>query len=79
MTAADQPPTPPADTHSPASFLAAAAALTAIDDALRQAQHAPPDTPSPHPGPDQALASLMLLRQVREQLAGWETGLIETA
>lgn len=25
------------------------------------------------------MASLMLLRQVREQLAGWETGLIETA
>jgi hypothetical protein len=30
-------------------------------------------------GPEQALASLLLLRQVREQLAGWETGLIETA
>ena len=25
------------------------------------------------------MASLLLLRQVREQLAGWETGLIETA
>ncbi|MFD0369653.1 type III effector protein [Streptomyces sp. NPDC127114] len=33
----------------------------------------------PGPGPEQALASLLLLRQVREQLAGWETGLIETA
>ncbi|WP_172384148.1 type III effector protein [Streptomyces sp. MNP-20] len=77
MPAADQPPTTSTDAHSPASFLAAAAALAAIDDALREAQHEPSDAADP--GPDQALASLMLLRQVREQLAGWETGLIETA
>ncbi|MGW4908610.1 type III effector protein [Streptomyces sp. NPDC004270] len=77
MTAADQPSTTSTDAHSPASFLAAAAALAAIDDALRDAQHETPDTAGP--GPEQALASLMLLRQVREQLAGWETGLIETA
>ncbi|MGW0960812.1 type III effector protein [Streptomyces gelaticus] len=77
MTAADQPSTTSTDAHSPASFLAAAAALAAIDDALRDAQHETPDTVGP--GPGQALASLMLLRQVREQLAGWETGLIETA
>ncbi|MFB6961980.1 type III effector protein [Streptomyces sp. NPDC001698] len=76
MTAADQPTTS-ANAHSPASFLAAAAALAAIDDALRDAQHETPDAAGP--GPEQALASLMLLRQVREQLAGWETGLIETA
>ncbi|SFE96823.1 hypothetical protein SAMN05216251_1071, partial [Actinacidiphila alni] len=31
------------------------------------------------PGAEQALASLLLLRQVRERLAGWENGLIETA
>ncbi|MFI7320268.1 type III effector protein [Streptomyces venezuelae] len=83
MTAAEQPSTPRTDAHSPASFLAAAAALTAIDDALRDAQHEDPDAtrsgPGPGPAPEQALASLMLLRQVREQLAGWETGLIETA
>ncbi|MEU9663484.1 type III effector protein [Streptomyces chartreusis] len=80
MTAADQPPTTSTNAHSPASFLAAAAALDAIDDALRDAQQDAPDTPdAPGPGPEQALASLMLLRQVREQLAGWETGLIETA
>ncbi|MFJ3235908.1 type III effector protein [Streptomyces sp. NPDC086787] len=78
MTAADQPPTTSTDAHSPASFLAATAALTAIDDALRDAQDEAPDTGS-GPGAEQALASLMLLRQVREQLAGWETGLIETA
>ncbi|MEU3147869.1 type III effector protein [Streptomyces sp. NPDC006999] len=77
MTAADQPSTPLADAHSPASFLAAAAALAVMDDALREAQHETPDAAGP--GPEQALASLMLLRQVREQLAGWETGLIETA
>ncbi|MFF5140662.1 type III effector protein [Streptomyces sp. NPDC013157] len=77
MTAADRSPTTSTDAHSPASFLAAAAALAAIDDALRHAQHETPDALGP--GPEQALASLMLLRQVREQLAGWETGLIETA
>ncbi|MGC4951329.1 type III effector protein [Streptomyces sp. DT224] len=77
MAAADQPSSPSAGAHSPVSFLAAAAALRAIDDALREARHGSPDAPAP--GPEQALASLSLLRQVREQLAGWETGLIETA
>ncbi|MFH9424589.1 type III effector protein [Streptomyces sp. NPDC017529] len=83
MTPAHQPSSPSTDARSPASFLAAAAALSAIDDALREAQHETPNVPdTPHPdapGPEQALASLSLLRQVREQLAGWETGLIETA
>ncbi|MCI3220727.1 type III effector protein [Streptomyces sp. NP-1717] len=77
MTAADQPSMTRTDAHSPASFLAAAATLAAIDDALRDAQRETPDATAP--GPEQALGSLMLLRQVREQLAGWETGLIETA
>ncbi|MFF0740254.1 type III effector protein [Streptomyces sp. NPDC004111] len=77
MAAADPSSTTGADAHSPASFLAAAAALAAIDDALRDAQHEIPD--AVRPGPEQALASLILLRQVREQLAGWEAGLIETA
>ncbi|MFF9915223.1 type III effector protein [Streptomyces sp. NPDC013457] len=79
MTAPDQPVSTDADAHSPASFIAAAAALKAIDDALRDAQHETPDTLGAGPAPEQALASLMLLRQVRERLAGWETGLIETA
>ncbi|WP_329014028.1 type III effector protein [Streptomyces sp. NBC_00690] len=77
MTAAKRPSTTSANVHSPSSFLAAAAALAVIDDALRHAQHEAPDAAGP--GPEQALASLVLLRQVREQLAGWETGLIETA
>ncbi|WP_328460281.1 hypothetical protein [Streptomyces sp. NBC_00448] len=63
-----------------ASFLAAKAALEKIDAAVRGARGAhPDDTPPPGPEPQQALDSLLLLREVREQLAGWETGLIETA
>ncbi|MGW7414135.1 type III effector protein [Streptomyces sp. NPDC054863] len=77
MTAADQPSTTSTDAHGPASFLAASAALAAMDNALREAHHETPDAAGP--GPEQALASLSLLRQVREELAGWETGLIETA
>ncbi|MGW3376624.1 type III effector protein [Streptomyces hydrogenans] len=79
MTPSDQPFSPRTDAHSPASFLAAAAALHTIDEALRTAWQETPDEPDAGPGPEQALASLSLLRQVREQLAGWETGLIETA
>jgi hypothetical protein len=80
MNTADQPASPNADAHSPTSFLAAAAALEAIDQALSTAQHEDLHTPgTPEVGTDQALASLLLLRQVRERLAGWETGLIETA
>jgi hypothetical protein len=68
--------TPGAD---PTTFFAAAAALEAIQGALRNAREsgsAPPPSPVV---PEQALASLLLLRQVREELAAWETGLIETA
>ncbi|WP_406177370.1 type III effector protein [Streptomyces sp. NBC_00996] len=79
MTAADQPASSRTDGRSPTSFLAAAAALHAIDDALHAARQTTSDAPDAGPEPEQALASLLLLRQVREQLAGWETGLIETA
>ncbi|MFF9510902.1 type III effector protein [Streptomyces sp. NPDC014724] len=80
MAAAGQPASSSADAQSPASFLAAAAALETINHALRTAQQEAPGAPaSGSVGPEQALASLLLLRQVREQLAGWETGLIETA
>ncbi|MFE9928576.1 type III effector protein [Streptomyces sp. NPDC005533] len=77
MTAVDQPSATGTRAHGPASFLTAAAALAAMDDVLRDARHETPDAAGP--GPEHALSSLMLLRQVREQLAGWETGLIETA
>lgn len=79
MAAADQPARSSAEIQRPASFLAAAAALETIDDALRAAHQAPGAAGDKGTGPEQALASLLLLRQVREQLAGWESGLIETA
>ncbi|MFJ3575956.1 type III effector protein [Streptomyces rubiginosohelvolus] len=80
MTRAKKPPTTSTETHGPTSFLAAAAALNTIDNALRTAHHQAPGTPpGTGPTPEQALASLTLLREVREQLAEWETGLIESA
>ncbi|WP_051965503.1 hypothetical protein [Kitasatospora mediocidica] len=66
----------------PVSFLAAAAALAAIDDAVRTAQTPDPSHPTdPHTadGPGPALAALMLLRELRTELAGWEAGLVESA
>ncbi|WP_338486046.1 type III effector protein [Streptomyces sp. SCSIO 75703] len=67
----------------PASFHAAAAALAAIEDAVRTARESgtrPEDGTEPGTeGPEHALAALLLLRELRDQLAGWETGLIETA
>ncbi|MFI8003102.1 HSP18 transcriptional regulator [Streptomyces sp. NPDC086010] len=74
--------TPPT---SPVPFPAAAAALEAIDQSVRDAQTSPaqtPTAPTPHPtdsGPHPALAALLMLRKVREELAGWESALIETA
>ncbi|MFJ6384098.1 hypothetical protein ACIQI7_29350 [Kitasatospora sp. NPDC092039] len=75
---------PPASGPEPVSFLAAAAALAAIDDAVRSA-HAPgaaPDTSpwdAPQDGAGQALAALVLLRELRAQLADWEAPLVEAA
>ncbi|MER5387289.1 type III effector protein [Streptomyces sp. NPDC006465] len=63
-------------TSAPASLLAAATALEAIAQAMRTAQAA--DTISTD-DPERAIAALLLLREVREQLAHWEPGLIETA
>ncbi|WP_404961673.1 HSP18 transcriptional regulator [Streptomyces sp. 147326] len=78
-----------APTSGQVSFLAAAAALETIDQAVRDAQQRPAGAPTAEaapapdsdsgPGPDPALAALLMLREVREQLAGWESGLIETA
>ncbi|MFJ6794895.1 HSP18 transcriptional regulator [Streptomyces sp. NPDC091268] len=73
--------TPPA---APVPFLAAAAALEAINQSVKDAQRSTgeastPPPPAPDSGPSPALAALLMLREVREQLAGWESGLIETA
>ncbi|MEV7443958.1 HSP18 transcriptional regulator [Streptomyces sp. NPDC091204] len=77
MTPADTPP-------APVPFHAAAAALEAINRSVEEAQQsssATPTaaTPAAASGPHPALAALLMLREVREQLAGWESGLIETA
>ncbi|MEU1471663.1 type III effector protein [Streptomyces sp. NPDC005761] len=80
MAAADPSASTGADAHSPASFLAAAAALETIDSAVRAAQHEDAGAPTGEDtDAERALTSLLLLRHVREQLAGWECGLIETA
>ncbi|MFD9306994.1 HSP18 transcriptional regulator [Streptomyces sp. NPDC060048] len=66
-------------------FLAAAAALETIGQTVRAAQRSSAGTPTaqaapaPSTVPHPALAALLMLREVREQLAGWEYGLIETA
>ena len=72
------PPTSAATPTEPASFLAAAAALAAIDDAIRTARTPAPADPAA-PETAQALAALVLLRELRTELAGWEAGLVETA
>ncbi|WP_441250483.1 hypothetical protein [Kitasatospora sp. McL0602] len=79
-------PTAPdaAQPGEPASLPAAAAALAAIDTAVRTAQNPPPPGPEqapPAPGesPERALAALLLLRELRTQLAAWESPLVETA
>lgn len=79
MTADDQE-----SASTPTSFLTAKAALETIEEAVRTAQSPGTGTGAdPDPGLDasseQALAALLLLRELRSQLAGWETGLIETA
>lgn len=88
MTSAEQPE----GTEPRVRFLAAAAALRAIDTAVTAARHdaADPtgaersgDVPGPVPGSvpaaGDALAALMLLREVRARLAAWEPDLIEDA
>ncbi|MEU3065224.1 HSP18 transcriptional regulator [Streptomyces subrutilus] len=75
----------PASPATPVAFPAAAAALEAINQSVKDAQQSPAKAPAPlempvdGAGPHPALAALSTLREVREQLAGWESGLIETA
>ncbi|WP_438489935.1 type III effector protein [Streptomyces sp. S186] len=77
MTAADEQP----QDLPPVPFLTAEAALRAIDEAVRAARNAPDGEPraGDPPKPEQALAALLLLREVRHQLADWEPGLVEAA
>ncbi|MGW2563030.1 type III effector protein [Streptomyces sp. NPDC001514] len=80
MTVDDQP-SPRVRGLAPTSFLAAAAALSTIHEALRTAQISR-EGERPEPGQassEQVLATLLLLREARDQLAEWEAGLIEAA
>ncbi|MFF5973884.1 type III effector protein [Streptomyces sp. NPDC012769] len=79
------PEHPAAGPGDPVAVHAALTALAAIDETVRKARTATP-APSPTPGDpsartssEEALAALLLLRELREQLAGWEPGLIEAA
>ncbi|MFD4863408.1 hypothetical protein [Streptomyces atratus] len=70
----------------PESFVAVAVALDAISAALRAARAGTPDSCAApvgdgyvEDGPERALASLLLLREVRDELGTWESGLIEEA
>ncbi|MEV5279452.1 type III effector protein [Streptomyces sp. NPDC051994] len=67
--------------RDPTSFFAAAAALNTIDEAVRTAQTPQAGTPPQEGGAsaEEALAALLMLRELRDQLAGWEPGLIEAA
>ncbi|WAU83132.1 type III effector protein [Streptomyces sp. Qhu-G9] len=81
MAMADQPD-PRARGLAPTPFLATAA-LHTMHDALRSAQ-TPREREGEPPEPfqtssEQALTALLLLREVRDQLAEWEPGLIEGA
>ncbi|MGW3852971.1 HSP18 transcriptional regulator, partial [Streptomyces fagopyri] len=70
---------------APIPFHAAGAALEAINQSVKEAQlsstGAPiaAEPPAADAGPEPALSALLMLREIREQLAGWESGLIETA
>ncbi|MEU3727217.1 type III effector protein, partial [Streptomyces sp. NPDC031705] len=78
--ASEQQPGPAPAQPGPATFFAAAGALEAIRAAVDEAHSAGSGTPpGPADGPHHALAALQLLREVRTELAGWESGLIETA
>lgn len=68
--------------QTPVTVLAAAAALVAIGRAVDAAQAATPAegaTPPPAADPQEALAVLLLLRELRARLAAWEPDLIEAA
>ncbi|WP_016905926.1 hypothetical protein [Streptomyces xiaopingdaonensis] len=77
MSSAEQQPTP-------RSFVAASVALGTMDEAVRAARTPPEDRPAEAEAAgtassEQALAALLLLRRLRDELAGWEPALIEVA
>ncbi|MFJ1939006.1 type III effector protein [Kitasatospora sp. NPDC088160] len=74
-------PPKPAARPEPVSFLAAAAALAAIDDAVRTARGPgrPAGQDTREGGAERALAALVLLRELRTQLADWEAPMVEAA
>ncbi|MFE5730517.1 type III effector protein [Streptomyces sp. NPDC056528] len=72
----------------PVTFHAALTALAAMDETVRSARSTGTPDAAGAPGgrgtpsgtsSEEALAALLLLRELREQLAGWEPGLIEAA
>ncbi|MGW3328541.1 HSP18 transcriptional regulator [Streptomyces virginiae] len=71
------PPVPPVLTPD------AAAALEVIHEAIEKAHRSSAGemaaTTAEGSGPEQALAALQMLREIRERLTGWESVLIETA
>ncbi|WKV76560.1 HSP18 transcriptional regulator (plasmid) [Streptomyces sp. PCS3-D2] len=70
------------ETAPPTAPVRAREAVTALETirrAVQDAQGPPPGAPATGPAGQQALAALLMLREVREQLAGWESVLIETA
>ncbi|MCF3145462.1 type III effector protein [Streptomyces platensis] len=73
------PDQPTGQQSAPVPFLAVATALKSINEAVHTAQTTQSDDPHTSAAAPDALASLMLLREVREQLADWESGLIEAA
>ncbi|CAL9342437.1 type III effector protein [Streptomyces sp. enrichment culture] len=78
MSEAEQPP--PHSPPAPGSFVAAAAALSTIEEAIRAAHEAPADGRRPAPSAaEDTLAALLLLREVRQRLSDWEPALIEAA
>ncbi|MFI9103338.1 type III effector protein [Streptomyces fildesensis] len=73
-------PEPHGQPTDPASLLAAATALDTISEAVHRARTPHPESgQGENPGTEQALAALLLLRELRDQLAGWEPALIEAA
>ncbi|WUH48644.1 type III effector protein [Streptomyces sp. NBC_00443] len=77
----DDQPTPRARGLTSASFIATAAALNSIHEALHAARSNRDGkrTGSDQASSEQALAALLMLREARDQLAEWEPGLIEAA